>query len=137
MYSGGSGLSIDIHFVDIELSYDVLSPLPTLLSKPFNHPHPYIEIATAISVVQRIVLGLFNNYNIMSLKRRYLYIVHVPVICMNDVMSIFWISTFQTYHLLLYKEILHFIAAPYKNTMLVLVIHGIQAIPLVKTHFVQ
>ena len=48
-YSGGSGLSIDIHFVDIELSYDVLSPLPTLLSKHFNHPHPYIEIATAIS----------------------------------------------------------------------------------------
>ena len=25
LYSGGSGLSIDIHFVDIELSYDVLS----------------------------------------------------------------------------------------------------------------
>ena len=49
MYSGGSGLSIDIHFVDIELSYDVLSPLPTLLSKHFNHPHPYIEIAVAIS----------------------------------------------------------------------------------------
>ena len=49
LYSGGSGLSIDIHFVDIELSYDVLSPLSTLLSKHFNHPHPYIEIATAIS----------------------------------------------------------------------------------------
>ena len=49
LHSGGSGLSIDIHFVDIELSYDVLSPLPTLLSKHFNHPHPYIEIATAIS----------------------------------------------------------------------------------------
>ena len=51
MYSGGSGLSIDIHFVDIELSYNVLSPLPTctLLSKHFNHPHPYIEIAVAIS----------------------------------------------------------------------------------------
>ena len=49
LYSGGSGLSIDIHCVDIELSYDVLSPLPTLLSKHFNHPHPYIEIATAIS----------------------------------------------------------------------------------------
>ena len=30
-YSGGSGLSIDIHFVDIELSYDVLSPLPIVL----------------------------------------------------------------------------------------------------------
>ena len=45
----GSGLSIDIHFVDIELSYDVLSPLPIVLSKHFNHPHPYIEIATAIS----------------------------------------------------------------------------------------
>ena len=49
LYSGGSGLSIDIHFVDIELSYDVLSPLPIVLSKHFNHPHPYIEIATAIS----------------------------------------------------------------------------------------
>ena len=36
-------------FVDIELSYDVLSPLPIVLSKHFNHPHPYIEIATAIS----------------------------------------------------------------------------------------
>ena len=33
LYSGGSGLSIDIHFVDIELSYDVLSPLPIVLSK--------------------------------------------------------------------------------------------------------
>ena len=53
MYSGGSGLSIDTHFVDIELSYDVLSPLPTLLSKHFNHPHPYIEIATAISDTRR------------------------------------------------------------------------------------
>ena len=30
-------------------SYDVLSPLPIVLSKHFNHPHPYIEIATAIS----------------------------------------------------------------------------------------
>ena len=49
LYSAGSGLSIDIHFVDIELSYDVLSPLPIVLSKHFNHPHPYIEIATAIS----------------------------------------------------------------------------------------
>ena len=49
LYSGGSGLSIDIHFVDIELSYDILSPLPIVLSKHFNHPHPYIEIATAIS----------------------------------------------------------------------------------------
>ena len=46
LYSGGSGLSIDIHF---ELSYDVLSPLPIVLSKHFNHPHPYIEIATTIS----------------------------------------------------------------------------------------
>ena len=49
LYSGGSGLSIDIHFVDIELSYDVLSPLPIVLSKHFNRPHPYIEIATTIS----------------------------------------------------------------------------------------
>ena len=58
MYSGGSGLSIDIHFVDIELSYDVLSPLPTLLSKHFNHPHPYIEIATAISDYYRTYVGV-------------------------------------------------------------------------------
>ena len=49
MYSRGSGISIDIHFVDLEVSYDVLSPLPIVLSKHFNHPHPYIEIATAIS----------------------------------------------------------------------------------------
>ena len=41
-------LSTDLHFVDIEHSY-VLSPLPIVLSKHFNHPHPYIEIATAIS----------------------------------------------------------------------------------------
>ena len=53
LYSGGSGLSIDIHFVDIELSYDVLSPLPIVLSKHFNHPHPYIEC-------------LFKLYNIGS-----------------------------------------------------------------------
>ena len=58
MYSGGSGLSIDIHFVDIELSYDVLSPLPTLLSKHFNHPHPYIEIVTAISDKIKIKISL-------------------------------------------------------------------------------
>ena len=42
-------LSIDIHFVDLELSYDVLSPLPIVLSKHFNHPHPYVEIASVIS----------------------------------------------------------------------------------------
>ena len=66
MYSGGSGLSIDIHFVDIELSYDVLSPLPTLLSKHFNHPHPYIEIATAISdnMKNRIHVGLAQAVNL-------------------------------------------------------------------------
>ena len=55
LYSGGSGLSIDIHFVDIELSYDVLSPLSIVLSKHFNHPHPYIEIATAISDITNLV----------------------------------------------------------------------------------
>ena len=42
-------LSIDIYFVDLEVSYDVLSPLPIVLSKHFDHPHPYIEIATTIS----------------------------------------------------------------------------------------
>ena len=47
---GGSGLSVHIHFVDLGLSYDVLSPFPIVLSKHFNHPHPCIEIATAISV---------------------------------------------------------------------------------------
>ena len=62
MYSGGSGLSIDIHFVDIELSYDVLSPLPTLLSKHFNHPHPYIEIATAISDNVLILLQQMSTF---------------------------------------------------------------------------
>ena len=66
MYSGGSGLSIDIHFVDIELSYDVLSPLPTLLSKHFNHPHPYIEIATAISdnycQTVYVMVAMVTNY---------------------------------------------------------------------------
>ena len=41
LYSGGSGLSEDIHFVDLEVSYVVLSPLPIVLSKHFNHPHPY------------------------------------------------------------------------------------------------
>ena len=28
-----------LHFVDLEVSYDVLSPLPIVLSKHFNHPH--------------------------------------------------------------------------------------------------
>ena len=51
LYSVGSGLSIDIHSVDLEVSYDVISPLPIALSKHFNHLHPYIEIATAISDV--------------------------------------------------------------------------------------
>ena len=31
------------------LSFHALSPLPIVLSKHFNHPYPYIEIATAIS----------------------------------------------------------------------------------------
>ena len=62
-YSGGSGLSIDIHFVDIELSYDVLSPLPIVLSKHFNHPHPYIEIATAISDVT-----ISDKTNLLAVK---------------------------------------------------------------------
>ena len=62
MYSGGSGLSIDIHFVDIELSYDVLSPLPTLLSKHFNHPHPYIEIATAISDKEDLIIIMLFHF---------------------------------------------------------------------------
>ena len=66
MYSGGSGLSIDIHFVDIELSYDVLSPLPIVLSKHFNHPHPYIEITTMISdtfglLGYKVIIDLLEN----------------------------------------------------------------------------
>ena len=77
MYSGGSGLSIDIHFVDIELSYDVLSPLPIVLSKHFNHPHPYIEIATAISddiivtgVDDIIVTGVDDKEHLHNLKEQ-------------------------------------------------------------------
>ena len=67
LYSGGSGLSIDIHFVDIELSYDVHSPLPIVLSKHFNHPHPYIEIATAISDKFLLLVSvLFMDYMYMS-----------------------------------------------------------------------
>ena len=46
MYSGGSGLS---DFVGFRLSFHALSPLPIVLSKYFNHPHPYIKTATAIS----------------------------------------------------------------------------------------
>ena len=65
MYSGGSGLSIDIHVVDIELSYDVLSPLPIVLSKHFNHPHPYIEIATAISDMDHSYSTLHATLNIL------------------------------------------------------------------------
>ena len=49
MYSGGSGLSVDIHFVVFNQSFHALSSLPIVLSKHFNHPHPYVEIATAIS----------------------------------------------------------------------------------------
>ena len=49
MYSGGSGLSVDIYIVGFNLSYHALFPLPIVLSKHFNHPHPYIEIATKIS----------------------------------------------------------------------------------------
>ena len=46
LYSGGSGVSEDIGF---RLSFHALSPLPIVLSKHFNHLHPYIEITTAIS----------------------------------------------------------------------------------------
>ena len=49
MYSGGSALSVDIHFVCFNLSFPALSPLPIVLSRHFNHPHPYIDIAVAIS----------------------------------------------------------------------------------------
>ena len=80
MYSGGSGLSIDIHFVDIELSYDVLSPLPIVLSKHFNHPHPYIEIATAISDAV-FLLGLCKLWCclliVLSLRNVYPILVSV------------------------------------------------------------
>ena len=44
LYSGGSGLSVDIHFVGFNLSIHAFSPLPMY----FNHPHPYIEITTVI-----------------------------------------------------------------------------------------
>ena len=36
---GGSGLSIDIHFADIELSYDVFSPLPVKTFQPPSSLH--------------------------------------------------------------------------------------------------
>ena len=36
-------------FCWFRLSFHALSPLPIVLSKHFKHPHPYIEIATAIS----------------------------------------------------------------------------------------
>ena len=62
MYSGGSGLSIDIHFVDIELSYDVLSPLPIVLSKHFNHPHPSLHDR----VVKKGVSFLRGNVSIIT-----------------------------------------------------------------------
>ena len=39
LYSGGSGLSIVINFVDIELSYDVLSPLPVKTFQPPSSLH--------------------------------------------------------------------------------------------------
>ena len=70
MYSGGSGLSIDIHFVVIELSYDVLSPLPIVLSKHFNHPHPYIEIATAISDTHWSVHTTGHNHKNLHCKNK-------------------------------------------------------------------
>ena len=56
------------HRYHIELSYDALSPLPIVLSKHFNHPHPYIEIATAISdrlsysnIIYRYVTSFVSN----------------------------------------------------------------------------
>ena len=79
MYSGGSGLSIDIHFVDIELSYDVLSPLPTLLSKHFNHPHPYIEIATAISDWYEVCQTITSETQQLDKLAVFQCIVHVIV----------------------------------------------------------
>ena len=50
-------------FVDLEVSYDVLSPLPIVLSKHFNHPHPYIEFATVISDVLQVhrIQGMGNT----------------------------------------------------------------------------
>ena len=41
-------LSLDIHFVGSCPSFVVLSPLPIVQAKHFNHIHPYIEITTAI-----------------------------------------------------------------------------------------
>ena len=37
LYSGGSGLSIDIHFVDIELSYENHARSATISSTMFLH----------------------------------------------------------------------------------------------------
>ena len=47
-------------------SFDILSPLPIVQTKHFNHPHPYIEIATAISetvTVNTIQQQLFNLFS--------------------------------------------------------------------------
>ena len=47
-----SGLSEDIHFVGFRLSFHAFSPLHIVLSKCFNHPHPYVGITTVISDIQ-------------------------------------------------------------------------------------
>ena len=38
LYSGESGLSVDVYFVDFYLCLDVIFPLPIVQSKHFNHP---------------------------------------------------------------------------------------------------
>ena len=86
-YSGGSGLSVDFHFVDLELSYDVLSLLLIVLSKHFNHPHPYIEIAISISQWWNAGMGntdtlhpvsvLFPSLNLKYFRIRFLLLVYL------------------------------------------------------------
>ena len=55
---------VDIYFVDFWHCLHVHSPLPTciVLSKYFNHPHPYIEIATAISDSDIATLSLVHTH---------------------------------------------------------------------------
>ena len=52
---------MDIHFVGYTHKPHAFLPLPIVLSKHFNHPHPYIEIATAISDALQCSLFRFDG----------------------------------------------------------------------------
>ena len=92
MYSGGSGLSIDIHFVDLELSYDDLSPLPIVLSKHFNPISDYMhgtwEISSNIETAFYMCVhtGGLNYHTasnipeVMYTRKRILHLLGFPTI---------------------------------------------------------